>query len=489
MRRIKNIMLAVASVAMLSACSNDFLEVTPQDKISDASAFKDLESAQHVLSGCYDWMHEGWLAHNLEQYVFFLPDVMGEDALVTSTGNYGRFVAPYQFNFTVSGTYAADPWQGAYSLIHNCNVITDNIGRLPECGERDQIEGEAKALRAYMYHFLIRLYAKPVSEAPQSPGVVLRLHPNTTPLGRATVQEVYDQMVADIEDACTKLEASGRTDKAYITAQGANAIAARIYLDLKDKTKGVAHADEAVAGTTLVNTEAEYHDVFVTQNSETIWDYPSTSDDKTNYLSLPSFWFYADGAKDGKYTGVESGYSSLVVTRNLINLYDDADIRKRANFAWNEDTSDWLMSPNGGGYLVRKVHSTTAFSLGEHNYIRASEMYLIKAELLADANEPVEATKALNKVRIARGIGEYTGNDLVNAIQIERRRELVCEGHRFFDIKRRGEAMTRTGIDGHWGNPVVDVPAHSDKMELPIPQSEIEANEGLTDNDQNPEYK
>ena len=131
MRRIKNIMLAVASVAMLSACSNDFLEVTPQDKISDASAFKDLESAQHVLSGCYDWMHEGWLAHNLDQYVFFLPDVMGEDALVTSTGNYGRFVAPYQFNFTVSGIYATDPWQSAYSLIHNCNVITDNIGRSP----------------------------------------------------------------------------------------------------------------------------------------------------------------------------------------------------------------------------------------------------------------------------------------------------------------------------------------------------------------------
>lgn len=482
-------MLAVASVAALSACSSDYLEVAPQDQISDASAFKDLSSAQNVLSGCYDWMHNGWIAHNLDQYVFFMPDLMGEDAIVTSIGNYGRWTSPYQYNFITSGTYTSDPWKGAYSMIHNCNVITTYIDRLPEGDERDQIEGEAKALRAYAYHFLIRMYAKPVSEAPDSPGVVLRLDPDTKALGRATVEEVYSQMVTDIEDACTKLDASGRTAKAYITAQGAHAIAARIYLDLGNKAKGVAHVDAAVKGTTLVSTEAGYNDVFVTQNSETIWYYPSTADDKTYYLSLASFWYYADGYEGGAYSDVQSGYSSLVVTKNLINLYDDSDIRKRANFAWNEDDSDWLMSKKGDGYLVRKVHSTSAFSLGEHNYLRASEMYLIKAELLADAGETGDAKDALDIVREARGLGKYTGNDLINEIQTERRRELVCEGHRFFDIKRRGQAVTRTGIEGHWGNPVLDVPARSDKMELPIPESEIEANDALTKADQNPEYK
>ncbi len=491
MRRIKNIMLAVASVAALSACSSDYLEVAPQDKISDASAFKDLKSAQNVLRGCYEWMHNGWVSMYLDTYMFFMPDVMGDDAVTTSTGNYNRWNEPYQYNFTKDSGYTDDPWQSSYSLIHNCNVITDFIDRLPEGAERDQIEGEAKALRAYAFHFLIRMYGKPVSVAPDSPGVVLRIHQDKEPMGRATVQEVYDQMVADIEDACTKLDASGRTEKAYITAQGAHAIAARIYLDLGMKKEGVAHADAAVKGATLVSTEAGYEDVYVTNNSETIWYYPSTSDDKAYYLSQASFWYYADGFADGAYTDKQSGYSCLSVTRNLIDLYDDADIRKRANFAWNSDTNDWLAHYKGdkNTYMVRKVHSTTDFSLGEHNYLRASEMYLIKAELLADAGETGDAKDALDIVRQARGLDKYTGSDLINEIQNERRRELVCEGHRFFDIKRRGQALKRTGIEGHWGNPVLDLPANSDKMELPIPQDEIDANDGLTDEDQNPEYK
>lgn len=79
---------------------------------------------------------------------------------------------------------------------------------------------------------------------------------------------------------------------------------------------------------------------------------------------------------------------------------------------------------------------------------------------------------------------------LADEIQQERRRELFAEGHRLFDMKRRGLALTRTGVDGHdlWTSQL-DLPAGSDRFELPIPQAEIDANGELTNNDQNPAYK
>ena len=49
-----------------------------------------------------------------------MPDVMADDAMVNSTGNYNRFVSPYQYSITPSSTYSVDPWIGCYSLIDNC---------------------------------------------------------------------------------------------------------------------------------------------------------------------------------------------------------------------------------------------------------------------------------------------------------------------------------------------------------------------------------
>lgn len=173
--------------ASLSGC-NDFLDVTPSDQYSDASVFTSTEGAQQVLIGAYDWFTNGHYAHYTNQYIFFMPDVMADDAMVNSTGNYNRFVSPYQYSITPSSTYSVDPWIGCYSLIDNCNAILDNLETLPESSERNRIEGESLALRTYAYHYLIRMYAKPVNKYPDNPGVILRLTSSTTDIPRSTVK-------------------------------------------------------------------------------------------------------------------------------------------------------------------------------------------------------------------------------------------------------------------------------------------------------------
>lgn len=93
--------------------------------MSDSNTFTTIDGAQQVLTGAYDWLTNGWLAHMTNQYIFFLPDIMGDDALVTPDPNYnyGRFVSPYQYTVSPGSTYTDDPWKGCYSIIDNTNAI------------------------------------------------------------------------------------------------------------------------------------------------------------------------------------------------------------------------------------------------------------------------------------------------------------------------------------------------------------------------------
>lgn len=151
MNRIKQTIIALAIGLSLANCGDDFLDTTSSDQMSDSNTFTTIDGAQQVLTGAYDWLTNGWLAHMTNQYIFFLPDIMGDDALVTPDPNYnyGRFVSPYQYTVSPGSTYTDDPWKGCYSIIDNTNAILDNIGNLAESAERNRIEGEALSLRAY----------------------------------------------------------------------------------------------------------------------------------------------------------------------------------------------------------------------------------------------------------------------------------------------------------------------------------------------------
>ena len=182
----------------------------------------------------------------------------------------------------------------------------------------------------------------------------------------------------------------------------------------------------------------------------------------------------------------------------MIDIFDDTDIRKTLFVK-----IDGKYYKRNGSYVTCKINSrknddsdgtkgsgTVAFAEGDYNMMRGSEMYLIIAELAADNNHEDEALAALNKVREARGINAYsgTGDVLKTEIQNERRRELFAEGHRLFDLKRRDLPMDRSNLTLDWSR-VGLIPASSDKLEMPIPQDEIDANGALTIADQNPAYK
>lgn len=491
MKRI--LFIALPLFLLLSSCDTN-LDQTPQNQASGSAVFKDVESASTLLTGTYKWFHKGLESHYLDLTMFATIDTMGDDIYVSQTGNYGRWLETYQYNVLISSNYSLDLWGGFYAIIDNANIIINNIESLPQSDERDRIQGEAYALRAYAYHFLVRLFAKPYNSFPQSPGVILRTESGNGPVVRSTVADAYMLIESDLIKAIDLLDVlSG--NRSTIDKRAAQAILARVYLDMgaDKRADAIIQAKNALAGLTLMDAKTYSTAKFSDFNSETIWAYEATADNNSGYLSIPSFYYYADGGSlnaAGKieYKNVVNGYSSLRVSRSLIDIFDDSDIRKKF-FPIVDGTSDYLTYT--GGILTTKFRGRSGtLAEGAINYLRGSEMYLIIAEAEADNSNFTAAKTALNTLRNTRGLGDYTGSDsdLVSEIQNERRRELFGEGHRAFDLKRRNLPLNRTeALEGHWS--YLEIPAGGDRFEYPIPEKEMNSNKALQDTDQNPYYR
>ncbi|WP_237732317.1 RagB/SusD family nutrient uptake outer membrane protein [Flavobacterium sp. UGB4466] len=172
---------------------------------------------------------------------------------------------------------------------------------------------------------------------------------------------------------------------------------------------------------------------------------------------------------------VLSSYPYLVST-DLINLYDKTkDLRFTVYFKNHPTIANSYYPKKQAG-----TRTTTASASDPGNIdlklMRVPELYLILAESYLQGSDNASALINLNKLRNARGLGNYTGTDLGKEILNERRRELAFEGFRFTDLKRLGLGFKRADGTG--------LLANANRFALPIPQTEIDRS-GIA---QNPGY-
>lgn len=248
-----------------------------------------------------------------------------------------------------------------------------------------------------------------------------------------------------------------------ISKTAIQALLARVYHETGDYTNAIKFAKEALKDTRYdLDTDATALEKQWRQDNsdEIIFRIRfETEDDGSNaaMFAIPAFFSFP-----------------YYVSNDLINLYDKAnDTRFDLYFE---------LEPNGSGkyYPEKHVGMRTAdyanFQAGavDIKLVRVSELYLIIAE--SDEREGgSEAITYLNTLRNARGLGDYSGGNLLDEIMDERRRELA-EGFRFTDLKRLGLGFSRPDGSG--------LAANSDKYALPIPKLEIDRS-GI---EQNPGY-
>ena len=488
----KIIYIALISMTALVSCSKEVLSPVPSNAVSDEQIFSTVESAQTALNSGM-----AYVGHYMSLTLgTVMAEVMGEDAAMSS-GAYG--FPTYNWNlysYTYSQVPASEPWWFGYANyiwpadyhgIDAANSIITYVGELEDAAGKENILGQAYALRGFMYLRLIRLFAPAYTTNADAPGVILRTEPANAAsenLGRSSVREVYAQVISDFEKAMNLISGTS-TD--YFTTKSVALFMARAYQDMADWSNAAKYAEIAASnvfdGSNLMSQD-QWRSGFKDHNAEWLMYFNFVPATSNYYASLPSFYYLADGydnaAEDGKVNfeewdqgwNVLDGYSTVRWTKRFRESFEDSDCRKMFPFYFYE----------ADGYITNKFSHRTVIGDAEFPLARIAEAYLIKAECEAQNGNAAGAKSVLNALQVARGASPTDGT--LEKIYYERRKELYGEGFRLHDLRRLHQPLDRTKDPEHWAE-VKSLPADSPRFMLPIPEVELLYNHALTSADQN----
>jgi hypothetical protein len=487
--------LLIAFVTVFSmiatSCETTYLDTLPTASVDAASAYATTKNAAAAVNGIYRALivrYLGSQGHSGHPAMMIIMDHMGEDML------HGTTAASWHVGETRWTAHRADvntmarfPYELYYRVIGNANIAIANIDNAvgPQA-ERDQLKGEALALRGWAYFNLVQLYGKryDASAKPNAQlGVPLVLTPTTEGLPRNTVEEVYAQINKDLTQAATLLK-STRSFKSHINLEVAKGILARVALTQQNWADAAKYAEEARKGFTLMS-ETQYQDGFQDiSNPEWMWGF--------DHLEDQSEFF------GGYHSYISCNYNSTVIRTYpkvinslLYNQIPTTDVRSKM---WvRTPTAANSIVPPGGvrvPFLNQKFRlpgTPSTSAMGDVPYMRAAEMFLIEAEAKAKLGQDANAAKVLfdlvSKRDAAYKLSTSTGAKLLDEIYFNRRIELWGEGFRFLDLKRLNQPLNRNGAN-HIASLTVlyDVPAGDKMWEILIPRREMDSNKAMVQN-------
>lgn len=443
---MKNYIILILMALGLSSCSR-ILDTEPQTTISDEAVIVDQKSAQAALIGVYDGL-QGY-ATNIVSL-----DLAGDNVVNFNAQN--NVVA----NKTAAGSGGG--FSGIYSVINRANFVLNKVPSLSDASvspaNKNQILGEAYFLRGLAYFDLVKIYG----------GVQIVLEPATTAdahkgVKRSSKEQTYAQALADLNKAEELLPATINRNRA--NKYTVFALKARLYLYTEKWDLAEEFATKSIDNTSfkLVKPYALF---FTGKNTEeSIFEIAfSTSDPSSFYTNWNS------PGRGGRHDYIpERAFAGLLLNPNL------GGSRKSLLF----------QTPAGVYDLDQysKQNGTSSIFL-----LRIAEQYLIRAEARAKKAAPdlAGAASDLNQIKGRADVPLFnytpatTKEELLLAIENERRFELGFEGHRFLDIVRTGRAAAVFGA-------INKELLKSDFWIFPIPQSDILRDPDLTDA-QNPGY-
>jgi starch-binding outer membrane protein, SusD/RagB family len=457
------LLFMTAVITFLNSCSDDIINKQPLDELAPGTPLQTEGGFRSALDGVYGVMKQDFNGYSFGIYT--IPEAISDDLLASSNPNDYSFdnstETLYPLSYTGSTGGIEGFWRISYQAINNVNTIVKQA-RSGSLKNKDAFLGEALGLRALLYYNLYRFYAPAYNTNKNALAVPYRFETDAllTIKPRNTTQEVIGYILADLKEAAVL--ANNTVNSYRISKTAIYALMARVYHETADYKNAALYANLALADSryklenTLTALEKEWDK---DESNEIIFRirFEKTETGQTAaLLAIPVYSSYP--------------YS---VSTDLINLYDKTkDIRFTVYFK-NHPTVK-------GSYYPKKQAGTrttnaAAFDPGniDLKLIRVPELYLILAESYLRENNNTAALTNLNKLRNARGLGNYSGNDLSSEILNERRRELAFEGFRFTDLKRLGLGFTRADGTG--------LPADANRFALPIPQTEIDRS-GLTPN-------
>ena len=488
----KIIIIFLFSAGLLVSCTE--LEVTPTSFVTEDNYFITQDDAVASVTAVYaslsiDPGEQSLFGRNL----YFLTD-MGSDyaaAGVSATNPQVRALSALTHDATSDRVQVA--WRQIYNGINRANVSIDNI---PKVSGNEVIKtrliNEAKFIRGLLYFQAVRLWG----------GVPIVLHEaKSINLGdlktnRATVEEVYAQIITDLSDAEALPPTYTASDAGRATSGAAKAILAKVYLTRKDWPNAILKSREVINGGYGYALFEEFQDIF-------------TKTKKNGKEHIFSVQFEPNQAGNGSsgstfqatsFTGFTATEPADIISDVALfyDIYAPGDKRRDVSYAKQ------LLNPTTGTlytfpkpifkkYLDLTNLATPGNVAINFPIIRYADILLSLAEAINEQGGPTsESYELINQVR-RRAFGkpittadatvDFAGLNQTSfraAIQEERKKEFVQEGQRWFDLVRWGTLVTEV-------KKVTAKNSVSERNNLyPIPQSERNINpDGLP---QNPGY-
>lgn len=488
---------ALSTTLLLSSCDADFVDTTPTSSVSDETIFSSADNLMAAINGMHRNMYvrqnssQGNNGFTAQMITY---DVMGEDVIFPSTGN-GWFVSELRWLHTNNENAGSNQyiWNFWYSMIKNANFIIQQAPNVPLPDDtaieyQQSALGQAYAYRAFGMYQLVQTFGKSYdpSTASSDLGIVIRLDPtDNAPKARATVQEVYDQIIDDLAQAESILDNVDVYNNSHLSVNVVKGIQARVALTMKDYPLAADKALEARTGYALMSN-ADYLSGFNNySNVEWMWGAKIIAD-QSDYFG--NFMAYMSR----NYSSSQIRSCPKVVNKNLFDYMDNPDVRKDVIKA-NGIHSDLGLPSNftNFNYTSQKfLAQSVTVSLGDVPFMRAAEMYLIEAEAsyYFDAARAQSALETLlrNRKNDNTLTVTTTGQALLDEILINRRIELWGEGFRFHDLKRLGQGLTRSTVPNQvstvLSGGVTDVAPTDNRWQWLIPRQEINANPLIVQN-------
>lgn len=462
----------VAGLLAATSCKKN-IDLVPTDSITSVNAFATSSDIEAGLVGVYTELAVGTGAGNggagydNEIYASAIMSDEVRNGLDNNSRNYG---AEQRWQFDASNPGANDVvtvWIVYYNAIDRLNRVLDAMSSIPAPqATKDRQTGELLALRGFLHFELLRNYAQTYDAASAGVPIMLKSAVFGQP-ARNSFAEVIAQVKKDLTQAKTLIPTTN-TDPTRFTRTAVSAVQARVALYEKNYADAITYSTEVINALPLA-TKAQFPGVWTDANTSEV-----AFEIKRSSTTLFTGLLFRDSNNDVFFSP----------SFKTIDLFDKTNDVRYNSFIKQDLTiaatkEQWLVVKYAGNGSV-KTNNTKVF--------RTGEMYLIRAEAYEQNNDLVNGAADLNNLRAARITGYVpqvfaTKADLDAAIMTERMKELFAEGHRFFDLRRKGAAVNRDARDIANNSTLPQNLNPTDRnYALPVPQAEVFANPNLVNN-------
>lgn len=480
--KTKYIFIALTFLSLIfggTACN--LLEEDPEHLLVTNSFYNKEGDAVAAVNSIYNRLYSGMYERNMQ----LMADLPTDDHK-NGQGMPNPFLLNLEFGrVTSENQFVASTWEQHYDGINRANTA---INRIPDINMDEELKNrliaEARFIRGLLYFNLVRFY-----------GDVPIVTEDTRNLGelnisRDPVEQVHGQIISDLEFAEDNLPISyPGSETGRATKGAAKILMGKVYLTRKDWPAAVQVLGE------VINNEGEYgYDLL--EDFRDNWR-QSTENGPEMVFSIQMMQDPGNGNVLMRSTAPRNlvpglvGWEADVPTQEVYDLFEEDDERRAATFYTSYEKDGELYEfplPLFYKYFdPTQINATTQSNANIH-VLRYADALLMYAEAINEQSGPTpEAYEAVNRVR--RRAFNDTAHDLANlsqdefreAVYLERRKELVFEAHRWFDLVRTGRFVEV--MQNHNENGGTNVQPHN--VLMPIPQREIDTNPELQ---QNPGY-